>query len=176
MTAAIANPTFIADTPPAPAADDRTVRHGTFVLERTYRQSPQVVFDAWKSREAKLVWFANQIDFLQSVTTYELDFRVGGREYLDGLLSRGRRFEYDSTYADIVDGRRLVAGYDVRVDGVRLSTSVMTVEFEPSAGGGTHLILTEQGAFFDGIDSNSERVKGADDMLTEFDRYMDTMR
>lgn len=172
MTTATSIPTYVAE---APADGARSVAHGTFVLERTYRHAPQAVFDAWKDREAKLVWFADEIDFLASRSTYELDFRVGGREYLDGLLPSGRRFEYDSIYGDIVDGRRLITTYDVRVDGRRISVSLLTVEFEPTATGGTHLVMTEQGAFLDGIDTNEERIKGADASLESFDRYMDTV-
>jgi uncharacterized protein YndB with AHSA1/START domain len=160
----------------APAEQSRTVTHGTFVLERTYRHAPKIVFDAWAERERKAKWFPESPDFLASVGTYELDFRVGGREYFDGpLLRSGRHFEYDSTYDDIVDGRRIVATYDVRVDGKRISVSLLTAEFEPTADGGTHLVTTEQGAFFDGVDTNDERIKGADSSLDALDAYLDTM-
>jgi len=166
-------PTHVSEAPTDPT---RTVTHGSFVLERTYRHSPQTVFDAWARRDAKYAWFADAINFLTSIDSYDLDFRVGGREYLDGKLATGRRFEYDSTYGEIVEGRRIVATYDVRIDGRRISVSLLTVEFEPAADGGTHLVMTEQGAFFDGIDTNDERIKGADESLDGLDRYMDTMR
>jgi len=166
-------PTYVSEAPTDPT---RTVIHGSFVLERTYRHSPQTVFEAWARREAKYAWFADAIDFLSSIDSYDLDFRVGGREYLDGKVASGRRFEYDSTYGDIVEGRRIVATYEVRIDGKRISVSLLTVEFEPMADGGTRLVMTEQGAYFDGIDTNDERIKGADDSLDGFDRYMDTMR
>jgi uncharacterized protein YndB with AHSA1/START domain len=159
----------------APTEPGRTVAHGTFVLERTYRHAPKTVFDAWGLPDKKRKWFPEAPDFLASIGTYELDFRVGGREYLDGPLNSGRRFEYDSRYDDIVDGRRIVATYDVRIDGKRISVSLMTVEFEPTADGGTHLVMTEQGAFLDGIDTNEERIKGADESLDGLDAYLDTM-
>jgi len=156
----------------APADPGRTVAHGTFVLERTYRHAPKTVFDAWAVREKKYKWFPESPNFLASIGTYDLDFRVGGREYLDGPLHTGPRFEYDSTYDDIVDGRRIVATYDVRINGKRISVSLMTVEFEPTAEGGTHLVVTEQGAFLDGIDTNDERIKGADESLDALDAYL----
>jgi len=159
----------------APTEPGRTVAHGTFVLERTYRHAPKTVFDAWAVREKKQKWFPEAPDFLASVGTYDLDFRVGGREYLDGLFPSGTRFEYESIYDDIVDGRRIVATYDVRVNGKRISVSLLTAEFEPTADGGTHLVMTEQGAFLDGIDTNDERIKGADDSLDALDAYLDTM-
>jgi uncharacterized protein YndB with AHSA1/START domain len=161
-------PTHVSE---APAEPGRTVAHGTFVLERTYAHSPKTVFDAWSKRDAKNAWFGEGDDFVTKVDTYELDFRVGGREYLDGPLPSGRRFEYDSIYSDIVEGRRIVTTYDVRIDGKRISVSLLTVEFEP-AGSGTHLVMTEQGAFLDGIDTNDERIKGADDSLNQLDKYL----
>jgi uncharacterized protein YndB with AHSA1/START domain len=156
----------------APADQGRTVAHGTFVLERTYHHAPKTVFDAWAVREKKHKWFPEAPDFLASIGTYDLDFRVGGREYLDGPLKTGPRFEYDSVYDDIVDGRRIVATYDVRINGKRISVSLMTVEFEPTNDGGTHLVMTEQGAFLDGIDTNDERIKGADESLDALDAYL----
>jgi uncharacterized protein YndB with AHSA1/START domain len=162
-------PTHVSETP---TEAGRTVTHGMFVLERTYRQSPQTVFDAWASRDAKNAWFGEGDDFVTRVDRYDLDFRVGGHEYLDGPLPSGHRFEYDSTYGDIVPGRRIVAMYDVLIDGRRISVSLLTVEFEP-AGSGTHLVMTEQGAFLDGIDTNDERIKGADDSLDQLTKYLD---
>ena len=156
----------------APTEAGRTVAHGTFVLERTYAHDPKTVFDAWAVRERKQKWFPEAPNFLASIGTYELDFRVGGREYLDGPLHSGPRFEYDSIYDDIVDGRRIVATYDVRIDDKRISVSLLTVEFEPTAEGGTHLVMTEQGAFLDGIDTNDERIKGADESLDALDAYL----
>jgi uncharacterized protein YndB with AHSA1/START domain len=186
----------------------RTVTHGTFVLERTYPQPPRAVFDAWASRDAKYAWFAEGIDFLRSVEEYQLDFRVGGVERLAGVLERsGNRFEYNSTYADIVDARRIVAVYDVVINGRRISASLLTVELEGLEGegdrsdagrdsaqtgpngaqtgrdgaqtgpdtasqGGTHLIMTEQGAFFDGLDTNEERIVGATDSLDDLERFL----
>jgi uncharacterized protein YndB with AHSA1/START domain len=159
----------------APTESGRTVSHGTFVLERTYRHAPRTVFDAWAVREKKHKWFPEAPDFLASIGAYELDFRVGGREHLDGLFPSGSRFEYDSIYDDIVDDRRIVATYDVRINEKRISVSLLTVEFEPTEDGGTHLVMTEQGAFLDGMDTNDERIKGADESLDGLDAYLDTM-
>jgi len=155
----------------------RTVTHGTFTIERTYAASARTVFDAWSSRDAKLEWFAQGIDFLRSVDEYSLDFRVGGAEHLVGVTARSRlRFEYDATHADILDEQRIVAFYDVRIDGRRISASVLTVEFEPAAGAGdlvgTRVILTEQGAFLDGLDTNEERIVGATSNLDSLERYL----
>jgi Activator of Hsp90 ATPase homolog 1-like protein len=64
-----------------------------------------------------------------------------------------------------------VASYDVRIGGRRVSVSLMTVEFSP-APGGTTLVLTEQGAFLDGLDTNAQREEGARDSLDKLGGYL----
>jgi len=150
----------------------RTVAHGSFTIERTYPASPRTVFEAWASRDAKNAWFAEGDDFLKSVDEFRLDFRVGGEERLAGVLgASGNRFEYNSTYNDILDGQRIVATYDVLINGRRISVSLLTVELEP-AGEGTRLTMTEQGAFLDGLDTNEQRIEGATDSLDNLERYL----
>jgi uncharacterized protein YndB with AHSA1/START domain len=148
-----------------------TATHGTFTLERTYPFDRATVFGAWATRNAKTQWFGEGDDFLAQTERYELDFRVGGRELLEGRLPSGRHFVYDSTYRDIVDDRRIIAAYDCLVDDRRISVSVMTIEFLDTVGG-TKLLLTEQGAFLDGFDSNEDRIEGASDMLDQLTRFL----
>jgi uncharacterized protein YndB with AHSA1/START domain len=150
---------------------DSTVAHGEFSIERIYSAPPERVFAAWSSRAAKNLWFGEGDDFLAFTPEYTLDFRVGGQERLEGKLPDGRAFAYAAFYQDIVVDRRIVASYDVRIDGRRTSVSLMTVEFA-AAPGGTRLILTEQGAFLDGLDTNAQREEGARDSLDKLDEYL----
>ena len=55
-----------------------SVTHATFVVERTYDAAPSRVFAAWSEPEAKARWFGG------SDGEFELDFRVGGREFSRG--------------------------------------------------------------------------------------------
>jgi uncharacterized protein YndB with AHSA1/START domain len=153
----------------APAAT--TVAHGTFTLERTYAFDRPTVFGAWATRNAKNQWFGEGDDFLAKTERFELDFRVGGRELLEGRLPSGRHFVYNSTYREILDDRRIIADYDVLVEDRRISVSLMTVEFL-DVDGGTKVVLTEQGAFLDGIDTNEERTKGASHMLDQLGGFL----
>ena len=150
-----------------------SVVHGSFSLERTYPSPPDRVFAAWATHSAKDAWFGTGDDFLAVTDEYALDFRVGGREHLGGTMPNGRTFTYDAVYHDIVDERRIIAGYDVCVDGRRTSVSLLTVEFN-AAGEGTRVVLTEQGAFLDGLDSNDQRQEGALDSLDMLGLYLDT--
>ena len=150
---------------------DRSAVHGSFTIERTYPVPPQRVFAAWASQPAKDRWFGTGDDFLAPTERYTLDFRVGGHEILEGRFPDGRTFGYEAFYHDIAEGRRIVVSYDVRVDGRRTSVSLMTVEFADAARG-TKLVLTEQGAFLDGLDSNDQRQEGALDSLNKLEMYL----
>jgi uncharacterized protein YndB with AHSA1/START domain len=150
----------------------RSVVHGHFTLERTYPAAPRRVFAAWASEADKAQWFAEDLDFFATPGPYSLDFRVGGHERLVGTLANGKAFGYEAVYQDIVEGERIVASYDVSIDGHRTSVSLMTVELR-AVPGGTKLVLTEQGAFLDGLDSNSQRLDGATDMLDKLGQRLE---
>jgi uncharacterized protein YndB with AHSA1/START domain len=150
---------------------DRSVVHGSFSIERTYPATPQRVFAAWATEQAKDEWFGEGDDFLASTDQYTLDFRVDGRERLGGKLPNDRTFDYSAVYHDIVTDVRIVASYEVRVDGRRTSVSLMTVELT-AVPEGTHLVMTEQGAFLDGLDSNDLRQEGAADSLDKLGAYL----
>ena len=119
----------------------RPVIHSTSVLERSYEASPTRVFAAWADREAKARWFACHAE-------YTLDFRVGGGEFARGGEEGGPVFTTNVTFHDIVPDRRILYTYALHRDGDRTAVALVTVEFERE-GGGTRLIVTEQGAYID---------------------------
>ena len=82
----------------------------------------------------------------------QLDFRVGGTEFLQGGPPDGPVHTYEANYHEIVPDERIVYGYTMDADGKVISVSVTTVEFAP-AGDGTTLTFTEQGVFLDGADT-----------------------
>lgn len=135
--------------------NERFVKHGTFVVERMYSASPERVYQAWVDPIAKAKWFSKPEIF---------DFRVGGREYSSGGPPEGPIFTFDAVYQELVPEQRIVYTYTLDSDGVRLSVSITTVEFI-QAEGGTKLIFTEQGAFFDGHDTLEIREHGTNLML-----------
>ena len=151
------------------------VDHGSFRIERTYAASPQHVFAAWATQQEKDRWFGEGDDFLTQTDDYKLDFRVGGDERLEGTLPNGRRFSYEATYLDIVDASRIVAAYSVSIDDQRTSVSLMTVEFNGERNE-TRLVLTEHGAFLDGLDTNDQRQEGARDSLDKLGQHLDVAR
>src|SRR3989337_1527418 len=141
---------------------ERTVVHDTIVTERIYPTPPDRVFAAWSDAATKREWFAEGEGW--RVEEYGLDFRVGGREH--GRFRHGDSPETrnETVYLDIVPNRRIVMAYTMALEGRNISASLGTVEFE-AVGGGTRLIYTEQGAFFDGADGPSSRRHGWNGLL-----------
>jgi uncharacterized protein YndB with AHSA1/START domain len=147
---------------------ERSVSHASFTLERTYPASPERVFAAWATREAKSQWFgADEGDVKEHI----LDFSVGGREHVSGAILGGPSFTLDALYHDIVENERVVWSYDIHLDGRRISVSLATVEISP-APGGARLTLTEQGAFLDGLDTNAQREAGTVEMLDKLGAFL----
>jgi uncharacterized protein YndB with AHSA1/START domain len=146
-----------------------SVVHDSFSIERTYPAPPERVFAAWATREAKLQWFGAD-EGLEQHGAYELEFRPGGREHFSAKFE-GSVYDFDATYYDIVDNERIVWAYDMHVDGRRMSVSIGTVQIS-GVPGGTQLVMTEQGAFLDGLDTNEQRRGGTEAFLDELGRYL----
>jgi uncharacterized protein YndB with AHSA1/START domain len=138
-----------------------TVEHDTFVLERGYPVPPARVFAAWADPAQKVQWFTGSQDVTS--TAYQLDFQVGGREFNRADVGTSV-FTYDARIEDIVQDQRIVYSYFMTMDGRRISVSLTTVEFRPD-GNGTALVLTEHGAYLDGLDQPELRRHGIGEQL-----------
>ncbi|MGB6581033.1 MAG: SRPBCC family protein [Streptosporangiaceae bacterium] len=149
---------------------DRSVSHGTFVIERHYPAPPAKVFGAWADGAVKGIWMGDP-DFKSDGGQYELDFRVGGHERFSGLAPDGTPHRYDALYYDIVPGYRIVYSYEMYAVDDRMSVSLATVEIVPDQDG-TKLTYTEQGAFLDGIDKPEARQEGTAWMLDNLGKYL----
>jgi uncharacterized protein YndB with AHSA1/START domain len=148
---------------------ERSVQHDTFVIERTYDAAVERVFAAWADRTAKAQWFVGPDESVSS--NLELDFRVGGREHVSGGPEGGPVFSYDAEYRDIVPNERIVTAYQMHQDDTLMSVSVATVEFM-AKGDGTLLVMTESGAFLDGIDNVQAREDGTRELLDHLEKSL----
>lgn len=135
--------------------------HTDFVIERDFAATPQAVFQAWAAPRAKRRWSDCHAEH---TTEYRLDFRPLGHETHRVVYPDGRVQEIEKVFFDIVDARRIVFTYDIRIDARRLSVSLVTVEFFASERG-TRMVYTEQLAYLDGHEDRAQRLRGTEESL-----------
>jgi uncharacterized protein YndB with AHSA1/START domain len=148
---------------------ERSVTHATFVIERDYAHPPAKVFAAFANPTSKARWFVGPENWDKS--NHKLDFRVGGKESVSGGPPGGEVHYYNAEYWEITENERIVTSYEMHMDEKRTSVSLAAMEFK-SNGGGTKFVLTEQGAFLDGIDDATERERGTNELLNQLATYL----
>ncbi len=147
----------------------RSVTHASFTIERHFRQPPARVFAAFATEANKQAWFHGPDEWDRD--DHHLDFRVGGIETSVGGPPGGWVSSFRAIYQDIVPDERIVYSYDMDLNDDRISVSLATIELK-AEGGGTHLVLTEQGAYLDGWDKPGDREHGTRELLNNLDRYL----
>lgn len=136
---------------------ERSIAHGTFVLERTYPASAARIFKAWADPAIKRRWFGGGVE------PKIFEFREGGRELVES--GEGEfQFGFDVRYQDIVENNRIIYTYYMTMGGKRISVSVAAVELFP-AGDSTRMTVTEHGCFLDGLDTMEQRRRGTESLL-----------
>ncbi len=138
------------------------ITHHTFTIDRLYPVAPAAVFRANSEYDAKRRWFAEGEGF--TVLEYHLDFREGGNESARFVAPGGVHITYDATFHHIEPDRRIVAAYEMSVEGIRISVSLATTELE-EVDGGTRLVFTEQGSYIGEEDQTASREEGSRSLL-----------
>lgn len=141
---------------------ERSIAHGDFTVERNYAAPPAQVFRAWADPAIKRRWFGSPDP---ANPEHIFEFEVGGREYNMGKVNDDE-YTFDVRYYDIVPDIRIVYAYEMHMNGQRISVSVATVEFRPQ-GAGTQLVVTEHGAFLDGLDTVAQREAGTNWLMDQ---------
>src|ERR1700751_5458899 len=134
----------------AMTATEPSTIHSTFVIERSYPQSPNRVYSAFAQPARKRRWYAEGDHEIQE---FEMEFRVGGSERLryrfkEGHPIAGSEIANESTYQDIVPEKHIVMAQKMSLNGKPITIALLTFEFLPSETG-TDLVLTNQGTFID---------------------------
>ena len=131
--------------------------HGSFTLERQLEATPERVFAAFSSIEARRRWFVGPEGWVEKERT--LDFRVDGIETTIGLFPDGKETNFRARFEEIVPNRRIVFSYRMHIGDWPISVSLNTVELTPEAGG-TKMTFTEHATFINGFDDpNAEGRK-----------------
>ena len=151
---------------------DRTVAHGTFVLDRAYPHPIEKVWAAWADPAQKARWFGAPEG---GMPAQQFDFKPGGRESRHGTIPNGPTFSFDVTYQDIVPLSRILYNYDMHMDGRKISVSLAAVEFFPEKAG-MRLRLTEYGLFLDGLDNSAQREGGTKELMDQLGAFLDGKR
>jgi uncharacterized protein YndB with AHSA1/START domain len=141
---------------------EQPVIHSTFVIERSYPKPLERVFAAFADATQKRRWFAEGKG--HDVEEFVMDFRVGGAEraryrFKEGTPFPGVALINEGSFQDIVPNRRVVIASTMALGDRRISASLVTMELSP-AEGGTDLLFTHQGAFFEGADGPQMREAG----------------
>jgi uncharacterized protein YndB with AHSA1/START domain len=145
----------------------RSIKHGSFVIERRLDYNPELVYRAWVQKDAKARWFNGPAD-KWAETLREMDVRVGGRDVLVGKFSDGSESRFEAQYLDVVPEKRLVYVYDMYWQGKKISVTLTSIEFV-AAGKGTKLLVTEQHAFLDGHEDAGSRERGTQQLMQNLD-------
>jgi uncharacterized protein YndB with AHSA1/START domain len=148
--------------PKTSSSSPRSVVHAIFCIERTYRASAAQVFTALTDPAAKAKWFAGGEGYTELAR--HMDARPGGREHLQGRQDTGVVSTFDAIYHDVVRDERVVYSYEMHLNDRKISVSLATFELK-TAGTGTRLVMTEQGAFLDGYDDAGSRERGSNFLL-----------
>lgn len=144
-----------------------TVIHDTFVIERTYPFPVERVFAFLSEPPNKRRWYA--VSESHAVESFEMDFREGGVERNRYRMNEttpfpGAILANDGTYQDIVPGRRVVLATSMSLGERRISSSLITIELLET-NGATDVIVTHQGAFYEGSDGPQMRKGGWEHLL-----------
>jgi uncharacterized protein YndB with AHSA1/START domain len=143
--------------------EEQSVIHSTFVIERSYPKSPEVVYSAFADAGKKQRWYGGR-DESHETEEFAMDFRVGGTERIQYRLNKGTPFPgvaltNEGSYFEIVPNRCIVMASTMDLGDKRISASLITVELLPTQGG-TDMIFTHQGTFFEGSGGPEMREAG----------------
>jgi uncharacterized protein YndB with AHSA1/START domain len=141
---------------------EQAVIHSTFVIERSFPKSPEVVFAAFSDPAKKRRWFAEGEN--HDLESFEMDFRDGGTERFQYRFKAGSPLEgmvltSEGRFQDILPNQRLLSSSTMDIGGRRVSVALVTIELLPTQNG-TDLICTHQGAFFEGSGGPQMREMG----------------
>jgi uncharacterized protein YndB with AHSA1/START domain len=141
---------------------ESAIAHASFTLSRVINAPPARVFEAFADPDIKRRWFAEGDQ--HEVEEFASDLREGATERLryrfrDGTPFAGMIIANTDTVLNLVPDERIVWASKMVFGDADISAALITAELLAVAGG-TELVLTFQGAFFEGADGPQIREMG----------------
>lgn len=138
------------------------VVHATCVVERSFSKPPIVVFAALSDPIKVRSWMGGSEH--SELFEFACEFREGGRQLIKYKMGPetpipGKVITNEGRFQQIVLGERIVIASTMKMDDRIFSASQVTFELVPTDKG-ADLILTQQGAFFEGSDGPERREQG----------------
>jgi uncharacterized protein YndB with AHSA1/START domain len=138
------------------------VVHATCVVERSFNKPAPVVFAALSDPNKVQRWMGGGAR--SEMEDFLVEFKEGGRQVMQYRMGpespiAGSVILNEGRYQQIVLGERIVIASTMKRDGKIFSSSLVTFELVDTEAG-TDLILTHQGAFFEGADGPAMREQG----------------
>jgi uncharacterized protein YndB with AHSA1/START domain len=146
----------------AGAKAEPKVVHATCVVERSFAKPAGVVFAALSDPNKVRRWMG--LSEHSELIDFGVEFREGGRQIMKYKMGpdtpiAGAVITNEGHYQQIVMGERIVIASRMKMGEHVFSSSQVTFELVPTEEG-TDLILTHQGAFFEGADGPAMREAG----------------
>jgi len=151
------------------------VVHATCVVERSFAKPSAIVFAALSDPNKVQRWMGGGQH--SELEDFLCEFREGGRQVLQYRMGpntpiAGSVILNEGRFQEIVLGERIVTASTMKRDGKTFSASLVTFELVETETG-TDLILTHQGAFFEGADGPAMREQGWRSLMANLAKVVD---
>jgi uncharacterized protein YndB with AHSA1/START domain len=138
------------------------VVHATCLVERSFGKPAAVVFAALSDPDKVRRWMGTNEH--SELLEFGCEVREGGRQVLKYRMGpetpiAGALITNEGRFLQVVPGERIVIASAMKMDDRIFSASLVTFELLP-AEKRTDLILTNQGAYFEGSDGPAMREQG----------------
>jgi uncharacterized protein YndB with AHSA1/START domain len=136
--------------------------HATCVIERRFSKPAGVVYAALSDPDKVRRWMTGGSH--SELVKFQCEFVEGGKQILSYKMGAetpiaGAIITNEARFQHIVPGERIVTASTMKMGDRIFSASQVTFELVP-AQNGTDLIITHQGAFFEGSDGPERREHG----------------
>lgn len=141
--------------------------HDTIIIHRRLDAPVSAVFAAWEDTDALGRWCCPGDDgWVSGVDAHA--FEIGGRKQITFGPAGAVPYHEDTVYLDIERDKRIIGAETILHGDRRISTSLITLEFEPR-GTGCDLMVRDQITLIDGAETADARRGGWGEVLDKLE-------